>query len=183
MGHRLSKIYTRTGDAGDTGMADGARLGKDHPRVHVLGELDELSSVLGLIRCELAEDHPVATAICQIQHELLDLGAEFALPHLQLLASVAVTRLEQEIDDMNVLLGPLKEFLLPGGTRAAASAHLARAVARRLERRMVELGRLETLPGAALPYVNRLSDWLFVAARHLLHGAGGRELLWHHQRR
>ncbi len=183
MGHRLSKIYTRTGDGGETGLGDGRRLSKDHPRLHVLGDLDELSSVLGLVRCELPAAHASAAALRQVQQELLDLGGEMACPGLQLLDSAAITRLEQEMDALNAELGPLQEFILPGGTRAAASAHLARATARRLERQLVALAQEEALPDLALAYINRLSDWLFVMARQLGREEGDTEILWRHERR
>ncbi len=182
MGHRLSKIYTRTGDAGETGLADGRRLSKHHPRLQVLGDLDELSSALGLVRCELPAAHTSAVALRQVQQELLDLGGEIACSGIALLDAAAIVRLEQQMDAMNASLGPLKEFILAGGTRAAASAHLARAIARRLERQLVALGQEEALPELALAYVNRLSDWLFVTARQLAREEESEEILWRHER-
>src|SRR5690349_11485146 len=164
MGHRLSKITTRTGDAGETGLGDGSRVPKDSPRVRALGDLDELNSVLGLV---LAEDVPAAIreALSQIQHDLFDLGGEISIPGHTLLKPERVEALEATLGAWNAGLEPLKEFILPGGTRAAAAAHLARTVCRRAERSVVTLGHSEKVSDAARRYLNRLSDVLFIAGR------------------
>jgi cob(I)alamin adenosyltransferase len=182
MAHRLSKITTRTGDRGETGLGDGARVAKDHPRVHALGELDELNSVIGLV---LAEDLPpeVSALLVQVQHDLLDLGGEVSLPGHALLGDEHVARLEAAVEGWNAALPPLKEFILPGGTRAAAAAHLARTVCRRAERSLVALGRAEKVSEAARRYLNRLSDLLFVAARRLNRHAGRSDVQWRHERK
>lgn len=182
MGHRLSKIYTRTGDAGSTGLADGTRLVKDSPRIAALGDLDELNSVLGLL---LAEELPqdVRVLLTGIQHDLFDLGGELALPGATLLDEKSVGELEAAIDRYNAALGPLKEFILPGGTRPAALAHLARAVCRRAERQLVALARAEPVSAGARMYANRLSDLLFVLGRALNHFAERADVLWRKDRR
>jgi cob(I)alamin adenosyltransferase len=181
MGHRLSKIYTRTGDTGETGLGDGTRVPKDNPRVHALGEIDELNSVLGLL---LAEDMPegVRAALVGIQHELFVLGGELCIPGHTSMSEAQVARLEELLDDYNRDLPPLKEFILPGGTRAASLAHLARAVCRRAERALVSLARAETVGDSARKYVNRLSDLLFVLGRVLNRAGGGRDVLWQRER-
>ncbi|HSA88891.1 MAG TPA: cob(I)yrinic acid a,c-diamide adenosyltransferase [Burkholderiales bacterium] len=182
MGHRLSKIATRTGDAGETGLGDGSRVPKDHPRVAALGEIDELNSVLGVI---LAEEMPqdIRGALVAVQHDLLDLGGELSIPGHALLKPERVTFLDGEIERHNKTLAPLKEFILPGGSRAAAAAHLARTVCRRAERSVVALGRKERVSEAARRYLNRLSDLLFIAARVLNRAAGVEDVLWRHQRK
>ncbi|MCW5594527.1 MAG: cob(I)yrinic acid a,c-diamide adenosyltransferase [Rhodocyclaceae bacterium] len=177
MGHRLSKIYTRTGDAGTTGLADGSRVAKDSPRIAALGDLDELNSVIGLLLTEeVAED--LRTLLVGIQHDLFDLGGEMAIPGSALLDGKSVDELERAIDRYNAELGPLKEFILPGGTRAAALAHLARAVCRRAERRLVAVAAQEAISEAGRKYVNRLSDLLFVLGRTLNRLAGHGDVLW-----
>lgn len=182
MGHRLTKIATRTGDAGETGLGDGSRVPKDHPRVAALGEVDELNSVVGLV---LAEEIPeeIRSALIAVQHDLLDLGGELSIPGHALLKSERVAFLDSEIEKLNKPLAPLKEFILPGGSRAAAAAHRARTVCRRAERSVVALGRKETVGEPARQYLNRLSDLLFVAARVLNRGAGMEDVLWRHQRK
>ena len=181
MGHRLSKIYTRTGDAGTTGLADGSRVGKDSPRIAALGDLDELNSVIGLL---LTEDLPgeINALLTGIQHDLFDLGGEMAIPGSVLLDGNSVDELEQAIDRHNAELGPLKEFILPGGTRAAALAHLARAVCRRAERRLVAVAAQEAVSETGRKYVNRLSDLLFVLGRTLNRLAGCGDVLWRKDR-
>ena len=146
MGHRLSKITTRTGDAGETGLADGSRVPKDSLRIVALGEVDELNSALGVL---LAEELPadVRAALTGIQHDLFDLGGELAIPGRPMMTDAQVATLEALVAQFNADLAPLKEFILPGGTRAAALAHLARTVCRRAERSLVALGRAEQLPG------------------------------------
>src|SRR5512134_337398 len=182
MGHRLSKIATRTGDAGETGLGDGSRVPKDHPRVAALGEIDELNSVLGVI---LAEELPeeIRGALVAVQHDLLDLGGELSIPGHALLRPERVAFLDGEIERLNKTLAPLKEFILPGGSRAAAAGHLARTVCRRAERSVVALGRKERVSEAARQYLNRLSDLLFIAARVLNRAAGVEDVQWRHQRK
>ena len=177
MGHRLTKIYTRTGDTGETGLGDGSRVPKDSQRVHALGEVDELNSVIGLL---LAEELPagVRAALGNIQHDLFDLGGEVCIPGHASMSESQVTRLEVLLDDYNRDLPPLKEFILPGGTRAASLAHLARTVCRRAERALVSLSRAEPVGTAARKYLNRLSDLLFVLGRVLNRAGAGSDVLW-----
>jgi len=182
MAHRLSKITTRTGDRGDTGLGDGSRVSKSSARVHALGELDELNSALGLV---LAEDVPaeVSEALSNVQHDLFDLGGEISIPGHTLVTDVQVARLEETIERWNAELPPLKEFILPGGTRAAAAAHLARTVCRRAERALVALGAREKLGDPSRRYLNRLSDLLFIAGRRLNRAAGRTDVQWRHERK
>ena len=181
MGHRLSKIYTRTGDSGTTGLGDGSRAPKDSARIHALGEVDELNTVLGVLLCE-ALPEAVAANVLEIQHDLFDLGGEISIPGMTLLAASAVTRLEALIDAGNEALPPLKEFILPGGTRAAAHCHVARAVCRRAERAIVAAAEQGGISDTALGYINRLSDYLFVLARSLARLEGGSEVMWDRSR-
>jgi cob(I)alamin adenosyltransferase len=177
MGHRLSKIYTRTGDAGETGLGDGSRVPKDGARIGALGDVDELNSAIGLL---LAETLPEAIrpVLEGVQHDLFDLGGEVCIPGHVALSAAQVTRLETELDRFNDDLPPLKEFILPGGTRAAALAHQARTVCRRAERALVSLSRIEQVGEVPRMYLNRLSDLLFVLGR-VLNRAGGRgDVLW-----
>lgn len=182
MGHRLSKITTRTGDAGETGLGDGTRVSKDSPRVQALGDIDELNSVLGML---LAEDvsQEVRDALDLVQHDLFDLGGELCIPGHKLLKPSRVAALEETLEAWNAGLEPLKEFILPGGTRAAAAAHLARTVCRRAERSVVALGREDKVSDAARRYLNRLSDLLFVAGRLLNRHAGQNDVQWRHERK
>jgi cob(I)alamin adenosyltransferase len=177
MGHRLSKIYIRTGDQGTTGLGDGSRVAKDHARVEAFGTVDELNSVIGLL---LAESLPadIRSALTDIQHDLFDLGGELCIPGRTSLTEAQVTGLETTLDRLNDDLAPLKEFILPGGTRAAALCHLARTVCRRAERRTITLSTSEHVPAASLKYLNRLSDLLFVMARALNRHAGQPDVLW-----
>ena len=177
MGHRLSKITTRTGDAGETGLGDGSRLAKDSARIAALGDVDELNSAIGLM---LAEDMPEAMrgVLSEIQHQLFDLGGELSIPGHELLQEGQVRYLEERLEAWNADLPPLKEFILPGGSRAAAAAHLARTVCRRAERTVVALGRKEPLGPHARRYLNRLSDLLFVAGRVLNRTAGRGDVQW-----
>lgn len=177
MGHRLSKIYTRTGDAGTTGLGDGSRTGKDALRVAAMGDVDEVNSTIGLLLCELPPAETVDLLVA-IQHDLFDLGGELSIPGSNLLGSQRPQVLETAIDHYNDALSPLKEFILPGGTRAAALAHLARTVCRRAERSIVQLGRSEPVSEAAREYINRLSDLLFVLARWYNLTAGQGDVLW-----
>jgi cob(I)alamin adenosyltransferase len=177
MGHRLSKIYTRTGDTGTTGLGDGSRTGKDSARIEAIGEVDELNSALGLLLAEpLPED--VHTALTGVQHDLFDLGGELCIPGRTAISDAQVDRLETLLDGFNAELKPLKEFILPGGTRPAALAHLARTICRRAERCVVALGHDETVSDAVRRYLNRLSDLLFVIGRVLNHSAGSGDVLW-----
>lgn len=182
MGHRLSKIYTRTGDAGTTGLGDGSRTDKDALRVSAMGDVDEVNSIIGLLLCEPLSDD-VAGVLTEIQHDLFDLGGELCIPGSTLLATDRPSVLEQAIDSYNGDLAPLKEFILPGGTRAAALTHMARTVCRRAERSLVSLHRTEPVSDAARSYLNRLSDLLFVLARWLNHDAGRGDVLWNRQRK
>ena len=177
MGYRLSKIYTRTGDAGTTGLGDGSRVGKDSLRIEAMGQVDELNSTLGLLLCE---DLPaeIAHALVGVQHDLFDLGGELCIPRMQMIGAAHVERLEKLVEQFNAELAPLKDFILPGGTRAAALAHLARTVCRRAERQIVRLAASEDVYEFARKYLNRLSDLLFVLARALNKAAGRDDVLW-----
>lgn len=177
MGHRLSKIYTRTGDGGETGLGDGSRTRKDSPRVAVLGEIDELNSAIGVLLAESPPDR-IREAIEGIQHDLFDLGGDLSIPGRSSMSDAQVKRLEALLDDLNSALPPLKEFILPGGTRAASLAHLARAVCRRAERSLVALARSEKVGDVARMYLNRLSDLLFVIGRVLNREGGRSDVLW-----
>ena len=177
MAKRLTKIYTRTGDDGTTGLADGSRVAKDAPRIEAIGDVDELNSVIGVL---LTEELPASMrlALAAVQHDLFDLGGELSVPGHGIISDRHVARLERELDALNSKLPALKDFILPGGSRAAAAAHVARAVCRRAERKLVTLNRAETLPPLLLEYLNRLSDLLFVAARALNAHAGSGDVLW-----
>lgn len=177
MGHRLSKIYTRTGDNGTTGLGDGTRVPKDHARVEAFGTVDELNSVLGLLLTEPLPD-AIRAWLMEVQNTLFDLGGELSIPGYSLLTEQRITALEHILDELNRELPPLKEFILPGGTRAAALCHLARAVCRRTERRVFTLLRDGGPRHLSLVYLNRLSDLLFVVARSLNKAAGEPETLW-----
>lgn len=177
MGHRLSKIYTRTGDAGTTGLGDGSRTAKNSPRIAAMGDVDELNSLLGVILCEDLPDE-IRELFIGIQHDLFDLGGELCIPGSSLLKGTQPARLETAIDRYNGELGPLKEFILPGGTRAAALTHLARTVCRRAERLTVALAADEPVSDTVRQYLNRLSDLLFVLGRWLNKAAGGGDVLW-----
>jgi len=177
MGHRLTKIYTRTGDEGSTGLGDGSRVGKESARIAALGDVDETNSVIGVLLCEDLPDN-VRELLTDIQHDLFDLGGEISIPGAALLGTGQPARLEAAIDGYNAALDPLKDFILPGGTRAAALAHLARTACRRAERSLVALALAEIVSTAGREYVNRLSDLLFVLARHLNKSAGCGDVLW-----
>lgn len=181
MGHRLSRITTRTGDAGDTGLGDGSRVGKESARIAALGDIDELNSAIGLV---LAEDLPpeAREALLEVQHDLFDIGGEVSIPGHSLLREERVLSLERHLEAWNAGLAPLKEFILPGGSRAAAAAHLARTVCRRAERSIVALAQHEKVGDGARRYLNRLSDLLFVAARLLNRHAGGGDVQWRRER-
>ena len=177
MGKRLTKIYTRTGDAGTTGLADGSRVAKDAPRIEALGAVDELNSAIGVL---LAEDLPGDIRAClqDVQHDLFDLGGELSVPGHTIMSEAHSKRLESALDAVNAGLPALKEFILPGGSRAASLAHLARTVCRRAERTIVALSKSEQLAAPLLQYLNRLSDLLFVLARALNRHAGGDDICW-----
>ena len=177
MGNRLSKIYTRTGDDGTTGLGNGERVAKDCLRIEVIGEVDELNCAIGRV---LVHDLRDAMREClqEVQHKLFDLGGELSIPGYQAVKIEDATRLETALNDFNAQLPPLKEFILPGGGRAAADCHMARAICRRAERRLVTLAREEDVGEHAQIYLNRLSDLLFVLCRILARDEGGIEVLW-----
>ena len=180
MGNRLSKIYTRTGDDGTTGLGDGQRVPKDSLRVEAFGTADELNSAIGLI---LAADNllpTIATCLTRIQSQLFDLGGELCIPGTKVMTNDSVTELETTLDEFNADLPPLKDFILPGGTPEAAACHQARTICRRAERRTWQLARSEAVNEYSLKYLNRLSDLLFVMARVLNRHAGRNEPLWQH---
>lgn len=179
MGNRLSKIYTRTGDKGVTGLGDGSRTDKDSPRVEAFGTVDELNSAIGLVLAAPLPD-PVRQCLTRVQHELFDLGGELCMPGSVLIPATYTAELEENLDALNADLPPLKDFILPGGSEAAARCHLARTIARRAERRVLHLAREESVNAASIRYLNRLSDLLFVAARVLARAGGGSEVLWMH---
>lgn len=185
MGFRLSKIYTRTGDTGETGLGDGRRVPKDHPRVEAIGEVDTLNSQLGLLLAQLhqqAERTPALGDVIEVltpcQHRLFDLGGELAMPSYRALNGAEIERLEAAIDRWNDELGPLENFILPGGSALIAQAHVCRSLARTAERRCQQLNAVEPLEGVGLAYINRLSDLLFVAARLIARRQDVAEILW-----
>lgn len=181
MGHRLSKIYTRTGDDGTTGLGDASRVGKDDPRIECYGTLDELNSHVGfLLALEIQE--PIRGMLTEVQHLLFDLGGELCIPGIRVTAQRHIDWLEKSLDQINEALPPLKEFVLPGGNQAAAACHIARTVCRRCERIAVSLSRQSQINGLTLIFLNRLSDFLFVVARSLARQQGGREILWRRDR-
>jgi len=177
MGHRLSKIYTRTGDKGDTGLGDGSRIAKDSSRVEAYGTTDELNSIIGMVLSHSLPDE-IKTCLEGIQHDLFDLGSELCVPNYNKLTSDYVTRLEEVLDELNAELPMLKEFILPAGGHATSACHLARSVCRRAERRVVTLNRDEAVSPHVISYLNRLSDLLFVIARCLARHENGSEVLW-----
>lgn len=182
MGHRLSKIYTRTGDDGSTGLGDGSRTPKDALRVEAYGTVDELNSAMGVV-IALTDQAELKNLLVSIQHHLFDLGGELCIPESVMVTEADVTLLESELDRINEDLPPLKEFILPGGGQAAAQCHLARTICRRAERRLVSLASVETVSPLAIRYLNRLSDLLFVVARKLTASGGFDEQLWDNKHR
>ena len=179
MGYRLSKIYTRGGDKGTTGLGDGSRVSKDSARMEAIGSVDELNSLIGiLIAWGISDD--LQEKLTSVQHRLFDLGGELAIPGHEALTEEHTSLLEQQLDELNAELPPLKEFILPGGSKQAASCHYARSACRRAERRLTQLARQEgeIVRPEALKYVNRLSDLLFVMARVLARQDGGGEVYW-----
>ncbi len=177
MANRLSKIYTRTGDDGTTGLGDGTRVAKDSLRVDAMGDVDELNSVIGLL---LTESPPaiLVDLLTQVQHDLFNLGGEICIPDYVILQQANIDNLEEAIDTLNDDLASLKEFILPGGTKAAAFCHLARTVCRRAERKLITLARDEKVTAISLKYLNRLSDLLFVLCRIINKEAGVSDVLW-----
>ena len=182
MGNRLTKLYTKTGDDGTTGLGDGSRTTKDSARIEAVGTIDELNSWIGLLLAELPADEPLIEPLTEIQHRLFDLGGELAVPGFQLIQSQMVSDLEILCDQLNEELPPLKEFILPGGSTSAGLCHMARAVARRAERVIVTLSKDESIGDDLKRYINRLSDVLFVMARQLARRGGGQEVFWKSKR-
>jgi cob(I)alamin adenosyltransferase len=182
MGNRLSKIYTRTGDDGSTGLGDGSRVPKDSLRVEAYGTIDELNSSLGVVLAVAGLPAEVSRCLTVVQHELFDMGGELCIPGHVAITAPQIKRLEDELDAFNEALPALKEFILPGGGPAAAACHLARTVARRAERRVWTLARAESVSPEVPKYLNRLSDLLFVIARVLARHERGGEVLWRHER-
>ena len=181
MGNRLSKIYTRTGDKGTTGLGDGSRTDKDSARIEAIGCVDELNSILSIVQaCKVPES--IHNCLTNVQHSLFDLGGELSIPTTIIISEDNSKYLENELDELNASLPPLKEFILPGGNLPAAHCHHARAACRRAERRVLSLSRKENINPASLTYLNRLSDLLFVIARVLARKDGGEEILWKHER-
>jgi cob(I)alamin adenosyltransferase len=183
MGNRLSKIYTRTGDDGTTGLGDGRRVEKDSLRVEAYGTVDEANSAIGMVLAVDAVPEAIAGCLTAIQHDLFELGGELCIPGHEAVTQDFIDRLEKELDTFNADLPALKEFILPGGGPAAAACHLARTIVRRAERRCSSLRKQETVRGEVIRYLNRLSDLLFVVARCLAREESGQEVLWNRQPR
>jgi cob(I)alamin adenosyltransferase len=183
MGHRLSRIYTRTGDDGSTGLGDGMRVPKEHLRVEAYGTVDEANSAIGMVLAVPGLPPEVTDCLTEVQHDLFDLGGELCMPGHRIIAAADVERLEVTLDRFNAGLPPLKDFILPGGGPAAAACHLARTVTRRAERRVWALARVEQVAPEVPQYLNRLSDLLFVVARLLARREQGTEVLWRHRAR
>jgi cob(I)alamin adenosyltransferase len=182
VGNRLSKIYTRTGDDGSTGLGDGARVSKDSARVTAYGTVDEANSAIGIVlACEIPE--PIRDVLVAVQHQLFDLGGELCIPGHSAIFDADIEALEDTLDRFNADLPPLKDFILPGGGMAAAQAHLARTICRRAEREVVTLSHHDAVRPEAIRYLNRLSDLLFVLCRVLARESGHGEVLWRHDRR
>jgi cob(I)alamin adenosyltransferase len=182
MGNRLSRIVTRTGDAGTTGLGDGSRVAKDHARIEAIGTVDELNSAIGLLRAAPALPADVSRVLLRIQHDLFDLGGELSIPGAKMVDESQIDALEADVESFNATLPPLKEFILPGGGEAAARCHVARTIARRAERRCWTLAGTGEGGSPALIYLNRLSDLLFVLARVLARHEQGSEILWDRSR-
>ncbi|MDJ0712051.1 MAG: cob(I)yrinic acid a,c-diamide adenosyltransferase [Woeseiaceae bacterium] len=182
MGNRLSKIYTRTGDDGTTGLGDGSRTPKDSARVEAYGTVDEANSAIGMVLAAAAVPDNVRACLTEVQHDLFELGGELCIPGHTAVQDAFIERLENELDALNEDLPKLKEFILPGGDQAAAACHLARTIARRAERRVFTLSQTEDVRPEAIRYLNRLSDLLFVVARVLARAESGQEVLWNRDR-
>jgi cob(I)alamin adenosyltransferase len=177
MGHRLSKIVTRTGDAGTTGLGDGSRVPKDSPRIGAIGGVDELNSVIGVVLAEPLPE-PIAACLVAVQHDLFDLGGELSIPGYEAITDAHIDRIEADVERFNADLAPLKEFILPGGARTAALAHVARTVCRRAERTLIAAAASDAITDRSRVYLNRLSDLLFVLARALNRAEGQPDVLW-----
>jgi len=182
MGKRLSKIYTRTGDDGTTGLGDGSRTAKDSARVEAYGTVDEANSAIGVVLSHASVPDSVRSSLTEVQHDLFELGGELCIPGHSAITSAAVERLEQNLDAHNQDLPALEDFILPGGGPAAAACHLARTIVRRAERRTKTLADAESVRDEALRYLNRLSDLLFVHARVIARAESGQEVLWNRKR-
>jgi cob(I)alamin adenosyltransferase len=182
MGNRLSKIYTRTGDDGTTGLGDGRRVDKDSLRVEAFGTVDEANSAIGVVLACNALSAPIRKCLTEVQHDLFELGGELCIPGHEAITTAFVDRLEQDLDGFNADLPPLKDFILPGGGQAAAACHLARTIVRRAERRVASLRKDETVRDEVVQYLNRLSDLLFVIARQLSRAENGQEIIWDRSR-
>ena len=182
MGNRLSKIYTRTGDDGTTGLGDGSRTEKDSLRVEAFGTVDEANSAIGIVLSSATVPNPIRNCLTEVQHDLFELGGELCIPGHKAVEMHFVERLENELDALNADLPPLKEFILPGGSPAAAACHLARTIVRRAERRVNTLAKQEEVRPEVLRYLNRLSDLLFVVARRLAREESGTETIWDRSR-
>jgi len=182
MGNRLSKIYTRTGDDGTTGLGDGTRTDKDSARVEAYGTVDEANSAIGLVLAGDNVPEDVRACLTEVQHDLFELGSELCIPGYAAITDDFIERLENALDGFNADLPRLKEFILPGGSPAAAACHVARTIVRRAERRVYTLSRDEEVRPEAVKYLNRLSDLLFVVARVLARTGGGAEVLWNRDR-
>jgi len=181
MGNRISRVYTRSGDSGSTGLGDGSRIGKDKPRIAAMGAVDELNSLIGLLLTETLPE-AIQAMLTGIQHDLFDVGGEISIPDATLMTTDHVGHVEKKLDEMNEELAPLKEFILPGGNRAAALCHLARSVCRRAECLLVTVSVTETINAQTLIYLNRLSDLLFVTARFINKQAGNGDVMWQKDR-
>ena len=180
MGNRLSRIYTRTGDDGTTGLGDGTRINKDSLRVEAMGDVDELNAVIGVLLTEPLSQ-TISETLLRVQHDLFDLGGEICIPGHVMVKAGRVEALENVLDELNDQLAPLKEFILPGGTRAAAYCHLARTVCRRAERQLIRLNRQEAVTDISIQYLNRLSDLLFVMCRVINKDVGTPDVLWQNE--
>ncbi len=184
MGKRLSKIYTRTGDQGETGLGDGNRIPKDHARIHAIGSVDELNSNLGLLIEELIllPDQAALSSITEFlrfcQHRIFDLGGELSIPDFRIINSAHVSNIEIQLDQLNENLAPLENFILPGGSKLIATFHVSRSICRRAEREVIAVSRDESVNPEGIKYLNRLSDYLFVAARYSAKELGINEVLW-----
>ena len=182
MGKRLSKIYTRTGDDGSTGLGDGSRVAKDSLRVTAYGTVDEANSCIGVVLACNAVPKNIVTVLTDVQHDLFELGGELCIPGHSAITDEFIDRLEKELDELNEDLPALKEFILPGGGAAAAACHMARTIVRRAERCSISLSAEETVRPEVVRYLNRLSDLLFVIARVLARTENGQEVLWNRSR-
>ena len=183
MGNRLSKIYTRTGDDGSTGLGDGNRVAKDSLRVAAYGSVDEANSCIGVVLAQPNVAAEIAVCLTRVQHQLFDLGGELCIPGMALIQDTDISALERDLDSFNEALPPLKDFILPGGGAAAAHCHVARTVTRRVEREVIALARVEDVRPQVIHYLNRLSDLLFVISRVLARSSGAGEVLWDRNKR